>query len=85
MAINVIAATIALLMVTKMLYQIEYVHHEKWNVNCTVSYDVINIVHEIEFEFCNLVLKIPVHLDMFFSKFLILMNSWNPAQFLEFY
>ncbi|XP_033209745.1 piezo-type mechanosensitive ion channel component isoform X3 [Belonocnema kinseyi] len=38
MAINIIAATIALLMVTKMLYQIEYVHHEKWNVNCTRNY-----------------------------------------------
>lgn len=37
MSINIIASVIALLMVIKMLYQIEYVHHENWNVNCTVS------------------------------------------------
>lgn len=37
MSINIIAATIALLMVTKMLYQIKYIDHSNWNVNCTVS------------------------------------------------
>ncbi|XP_043467300.1 piezo-type mechanosensitive ion channel component isoform X5 [Leptopilina heterotoma] len=38
MSINIIAAVIALLMVIKMLYQIEYVHHENWNVNCSKNY-----------------------------------------------
>ncbi|XP_046824974.1 piezo-type mechanosensitive ion channel component isoform X4 [Vespa crabro] len=35
MSINVIAAIIALLMVIKMLYQIKYIDHNNWNVNCT--------------------------------------------------
>lgn len=30
-------AIISLLMITKMLYQIQYINHDKWNVNCTVS------------------------------------------------
>ncbi|XP_050458271.1 piezo-type mechanosensitive ion channel component isoform X5 [Cataglyphis hispanica] len=34
-AINVMAAIISLLMVTKMLYQIQYINHDNWNVNCT--------------------------------------------------
>ncbi|KAK1122195.1 hypothetical protein K0M31_009421 [Melipona bicolor] len=32
---NTIAAVIALLMVAKMLYQIQYIDHNNWNVNCT--------------------------------------------------
>ncbi|KAK9296007.1 hypothetical protein QLX08_009854 [Tetragonisca angustula] len=32
---NTIAAVIALLMVVKMLYQIQYIDHNNWNVNCT--------------------------------------------------
>ncbi|XP_076169043.1 piezo type mechanosensitive ion channel component isoform X2 [Ptiloglossa arizonensis] len=32
---NVIAAIIAILMVAKMLYQIQYIDHNNWNVNCT--------------------------------------------------
>ncbi|XP_017766739.1 PREDICTED: piezo-type mechanosensitive ion channel component isoform X2 [Eufriesea mexicana] len=32
---NTIAAIIALLMVVKMLYQIQYIDHNNWNVNCT--------------------------------------------------
>lgn len=35
-AINMLAAIISLLMVTKMLYQIKYINHENWDVNCTV-------------------------------------------------
>nr|XP_050856682.1 piezo-type mechanosensitive ion channel component isoform X4 [Vespula vulgaris] len=35
MSINIIVAIIALLMVTKMLYQIKYIDHSNWNVNCT--------------------------------------------------
>lgn len=35
MAINGIAFAIAVLMVTKMLYQIKYIKHDEWNVNCT--------------------------------------------------
>ncbi|XP_032683429.1 piezo-type mechanosensitive ion channel component isoform X2 [Odontomachus brunneus] len=38
-AINVMAAIISLLMVTKMLYQIKYINHENWNVNCTTAMD----------------------------------------------
>ncbi|XP_020278165.1 piezo-type mechanosensitive ion channel component isoform X3 [Pseudomyrmex gracilis] len=34
-AINVMASIISILMVTKMLYQIQYIHHENWSVNCT--------------------------------------------------
>lgn len=30
------AAAIAVLMVCKMLYQIKYIDHNNWNVNCTV-------------------------------------------------
>ncbi|XP_026827290.1 piezo-type mechanosensitive ion channel component isoform X4 [Ooceraea biroi] len=33
--INVMAAIISLLMVTKMLYQIQYINHDNWDVNCT--------------------------------------------------
>ncbi|KAG7188826.1 hypothetical protein KM043_008433 [Ampulex compressa] len=39
MSINVMAAIIALLMVTKMLYQIQYIDHSNWNVNCTRELD----------------------------------------------
>ncbi|XP_043493596.1 piezo-type mechanosensitive ion channel component isoform X2 [Polistes fuscatus] len=39
MSINVIAAVIALLMVTKMLYQIKYINHNNWNVNCTRGFN----------------------------------------------
>ncbi|XP_072762669.1 piezo-type mechanosensitive ion channel component isoform X6 [Anoplolepis gracilipes] len=34
-AINVMTAIISLLMVTKMLYQIQYINHDNWDVNCT--------------------------------------------------
>ncbi|KAM0736630.1 Piezo-type mechanosensitive ion channel component 1 [Formica fusca] len=34
-AINIMAAIISLLTVTKMLYQIQYINHDNWNVNCT--------------------------------------------------
>ena len=50
MVINLVAATIALLIVVKMLYQIEYVHHEYSNVNCTVSYHVINFFKTLKSE-----------------------------------
>ncbi|XP_026674428.1 piezo-type mechanosensitive ion channel component isoform X4 [Ceratina calcarata] len=33
--VNVIAAIIAILMVGKMLYQIQYIDHSNWNINCT--------------------------------------------------
>ncbi|XP_015433608.1 PREDICTED: piezo-type mechanosensitive ion channel component [Dufourea novaeangliae] len=33
--VNMIAAVIAFLMVAKMLYQIQYIDHNNWNVNCT--------------------------------------------------
>ncbi|KAL6263389.1 hypothetical protein P5V15_006180 [Pogonomyrmex californicus] len=36
-AINVMSAIISLLMVTKMLYQIQYIKHNNWDVNCTRS------------------------------------------------
>ncbi|XP_068981159.1 piezo-type mechanosensitive ion channel component isoform X3 [Bombus flavifrons] len=32
---NTIAAIIAILMVVKMLYQIQYIDHNNWNINCT--------------------------------------------------
>ncbi|XP_011312853.1 piezo-type mechanosensitive ion channel component 1 isoform X3 [Fopius arisanus] len=35
MAINGMAMAVALLMVAKMLYQIEYINHYNWDVNCT--------------------------------------------------
>ncbi|KAJ8687309.1 hypothetical protein QAD02_023103 [Eretmocerus hayati] len=35
MIINFMTAAIAVLMVAKMLYQIEYIHHYDWNRNCT--------------------------------------------------
>ncbi|XP_025161461.1 piezo-type mechanosensitive ion channel component isoform X6 [Harpegnathos saltator] len=38
-AINVMATIISLLIVTKMLYQIKYINHENWNVNCTGNFD----------------------------------------------
>ncbi|XP_011063269.1 PREDICTED: piezo-type mechanosensitive ion channel component 2 isoform X5 [Acromyrmex echinatior] len=38
-SINAMAAIISLLMVTKMLYQIKYINHDNWNVNCTRSVD----------------------------------------------
>ncbi|XP_011693697.1 PREDICTED: piezo-type mechanosensitive ion channel component 2-like [Wasmannia auropunctata] len=34
-SINAMAAIVSLLMVTKMLYQIQYINHKNWNVNCT--------------------------------------------------
>ncbi|XP_043265377.1 piezo-type mechanosensitive ion channel component [Colletes gigas] len=37
--VNVIAAIIAILMVAKMLYQIQYIDHNNWNVNCTRHID----------------------------------------------
>ncbi|XP_076388823.1 piezo type mechanosensitive ion channel component isoform X5 [Megachile rotundata] len=37
--VNTIAAIIALLMVVKMLYQIQYIDHNNWNVNCTKNID----------------------------------------------
>ncbi|XP_054011749.1 piezo-type mechanosensitive ion channel component isoform X2 [Hylaeus anthracinus] len=40
--VNVIAAIIALLMVVKMLYQIQYIDHNNWNVNCTRPTDDTN-------------------------------------------
>lgn len=36
-SINAMAAIVSLLMVTKMLYQIKYINHDNWNVNCTVN------------------------------------------------
>lgn len=39
---NTIAAIIALLMVAKMLYQIQYIDHNNWNVNCTVNTNIRN-------------------------------------------
>ncbi|XP_018346601.1 PREDICTED: piezo-type mechanosensitive ion channel component isoform X2 [Trachymyrmex septentrionalis] len=38
-SINTMAAIVSLLMVTKMLYQIKYINHDNWNVNCTRSID----------------------------------------------
>ncbi|XP_063977086.1 piezo-type mechanosensitive ion channel component isoform X4 [Diachasmimorpha longicaudata] len=35
MAINGIAVVVAILMVAKMLYQIKYINHYNWDVNCT--------------------------------------------------
>ncbi|XP_076644272.1 piezo type mechanosensitive ion channel component isoform X3 [Halictus rubicundus] len=35
LTVNIIAAIIALLMVVKMLYQIQYIDPNNWNVNCT--------------------------------------------------
>ncbi|XP_076679384.1 piezo type mechanosensitive ion channel component isoform X2 [Andrena cerasifolii] len=37
--VNAIAAIIALLMVGKMVYQIQYIHHNNWDVNCTRHLD----------------------------------------------
>nr|XP_031827665.1 piezo-type mechanosensitive ion channel component isoform X1 [Nomia melanderi] len=39
LTVNIIAAIIALLMVAKMLYQIQYIDHNNWNVNCTRHVD----------------------------------------------
>ncbi|XP_015610142.1 piezo-type mechanosensitive ion channel component isoform X3 [Cephus cinctus] len=39
MAINAMAAVIASLMVIKMLYQIEYIDHNNWNINCSRTDD----------------------------------------------
>ncbi|XP_018376717.1 PREDICTED: piezo-type mechanosensitive ion channel component isoform X10 [Trachymyrmex cornetzi] len=36
-SINAMAAIVSLLMVAKMLYQIKYITHDNWNVNCTRS------------------------------------------------
>ncbi|XP_071635421.1 piezo-type mechanosensitive ion channel component isoform X5 [Temnothorax longispinosus] len=36
-SINVMAAIVSLLIVTKMLYQIKYINHDNWNVNCTID------------------------------------------------
>ncbi|XP_018407088.1 PREDICTED: piezo-type mechanosensitive ion channel component [Cyphomyrmex costatus] len=41
-SINAMAAIISLLMVTKMLYQIKYINHNNWNVNCTRSVDRVD-------------------------------------------
>lgn len=35
------AVIISLLTVTKMLYQIQYINHDNWNVNCTVKIKTI--------------------------------------------
>ncbi|XP_016841730.1 piezo-type mechanosensitive ion channel component isoform X3 [Nasonia vitripennis] len=35
MVINVMATAVAVLMVIKMLYQIDYIKHDEWNRNCT--------------------------------------------------
>jgi len=35
------AAIISLLVVAKMLYQIQYINHDNWNVNCTVKIKII--------------------------------------------
>nr|XP_034178628.1 piezo-type mechanosensitive ion channel component isoform X2 [Osmia lignaria] len=37
--VNTIAAIIAMLLVVKMLYQIQYIDHNNWNVNCTRDTD----------------------------------------------
>ena len=37
LVINVMATAVAVLMVIKMLYQIDYIKHEDWDRNCTVS------------------------------------------------
>ncbi|XP_025986648.2 piezo-type mechanosensitive ion channel component isoform X3 [Solenopsis invicta] len=34
-SINIMAAIVSLLIVTKMLYQIKYINHKNWDVNCT--------------------------------------------------
>lgn len=36
LAIKTMTVAIAILIVTKMLYQIDNIHHELWDVNCTV-------------------------------------------------
>lgn len=38
--VNIIAAIIGILMVGKMLYQIQYINHSNWNINCTVSMNI---------------------------------------------
>lgn len=40
---NTIAAIIAILMVVKMLYQIQYIDHNNWNINCTVNINIQSI------------------------------------------
>lgn len=35
--VNIIAAIIGILMVGKMLYQIQYINHSNWDINCTVN------------------------------------------------
>ena len=37
LAIHVMTVAVAVLMVIKMLYQIKYIDHKNWDVNCTVS------------------------------------------------
>ncbi|XP_012229785.1 piezo-type mechanosensitive ion channel component isoform X2 [Linepithema humile] len=41
-AINVLASIISLLTITKMLYQIQNINHDNWNVNCTKNDDQQN-------------------------------------------
>jgi len=36
-SINAMAAIVSFLIVIKMLYQIKYINHDNWNVNCTVN------------------------------------------------
>ncbi|XP_011880859.1 PREDICTED: piezo-type mechanosensitive ion channel component 1 isoform X3 [Vollenhovia emeryi] len=38
-SINAMAAVVSLLMVAKMLYQIKYINHDNYNVNCTIIED----------------------------------------------
>lgn len=37
LVIKTMSVAIAILMITKMLYQIEFFKHDLWHVNCTVS------------------------------------------------
>ncbi|XP_034951283.1 piezo-type mechanosensitive ion channel component isoform X2 [Chelonus insularis] len=47
MGINGMSVAIAILMIAKMLYQIEYIDHRKWDVNCTSEIPDSNNNHTV--------------------------------------
>ncbi|KAK2582220.1 hypothetical protein KPH14_004571 [Odynerus spinipes] len=68
LSINAIAAVIAVLMVIKMLYQIKYIDHSNWDVNCTreapgsIDSNITNTTQSNIFEWLGITKGEPGHL-----------------------
>lgn len=45
--VNIVAAIIGILMVGKMLYQIQYINHSNWDINCTVNTNTTHVIDKL--------------------------------------